>query len=71
MPHVNSLSPEKLLSFKQGGDVVLPGSGHKVVKFVGVANPGQSSTVLLCESDYLVLAEANQSVHHLQYVIRW
>ena len=53
------------------GDVVLPGLGHTVIKFVGVANPGQIPTVLLRESDHLVLAKANQSVHNAQYVVHW
>ena len=66
VPHVDSLSPEKLGSAEHVGDVVLPGSGHKVVKFVGVANPGRTSTVLLRGSNELVLAEANRSVHDAQ-----
>jgi len=70
VPHVDSLSPEKLGSAEHVGDVVLPGSGHKVVKFVGVANPGRTSTVLLRGSNELVLAEANRSVHDAQCVVR-
>ena len=41
-----------------------------MVKFVGVANPGQTSTVLLRGSNELVLAEANRSVHDAQCVVR-
>jgi len=70
VPHVDSLSPEKLGTAGHVGDVVLPGSGHKVVKFVGVANPGRTATVLLRGSNELVLAEANRSVHDAQCVIR-
>ena len=70
VPHVDSLSPEKLGSAEHVGDVVLPGSGHKVVKFVGVSNPGHTSTVLLRGSNDLVLAEANRSVHDAQCVVR-
>ncbi|KAL7427181.1 hypothetical protein ACHAXH_000567 [Discostella pseudostelligera] len=70
VPHVDSLSPEKLGSAEHVGDVVLPGSGHKVVKFVGVANPGRTATVLLRGSNDLVLAEANRSVHDAQCVVR-
>ncbi|KAL7429424.1 hypothetical protein ACHAXM_001683 [Skeletonema potamos] len=70
VPHVDSLSPEKLGTAAHVGDVVLPGSGHKVVKFVGVSNPGHTSTVLLRGSNDLVLAEANRSVHDAQCVVR-
>ncbi|KAL3767362.1 hypothetical protein ACHAW5_003286 [Stephanodiscus triporus] len=70
VPHVDSLSPEKLGSADHVGDVVLPGSGHKVVKFVGVANPGRTMTVLLRGSNNLVLAEANRSIHDAQCVVR-
>lgn len=70
IPHVDSLTPEKLGSAEHVGDVVLPGSGHKVVKFVGVANPGRTATVLLRGSNDLVLAEANRSVHDAQCVVR-
>ena len=69
-PHVDSLTPEKLGTAGHVGDVVLPGSGHKVVKFTGVANPGCTSTVLLRGSNDLVLAEANRSVHDAQCVVR-
>lgn len=70
VPHVDSLCPEKLGSAEHVGDVVLPGSGHKVVKFVGVANPGRTMTVLLRGSNDLVLAEANRSIHDAQCVVR-
>jgi len=70
VPHVDSLGPEKLGSAEHVGDVVLPGSWHKVVKFVGVANPGRTMTVLLRGSNDLVLAEANRSIHDAQCVVR-
>mmetsp|Transcript_16236 Transcript_16236/g.30982 ORF Transcript_16236/g.30982 Transcript_16236/m.30982 type:complete len:549 (+) Transcript_16236:192-1838(+) len=70
VPHVDSLTPEKLGTAAHVGDVVLPGSGHKVVKFTGVANPGKTSTVLLRGSNQLVLAEANRSIHDAQCVVR-
>lgn len=70
VPHVDSLCPEKLGSAEHVGDVVLPGSGHKVVKFVGVANPGRTMTVLLRGSNDLLLAEANRSIHDAQCVVR-
>ncbi|KAL3761968.1 hypothetical protein ACHAW5_006674 [Stephanodiscus triporus] len=61
---------DKLGSADHVGDVVLPGSGHKVIKFVGVANPGRTMTVLLRGSNDLVLAEANRSIHNAQCVVR-
>lgn len=70
IPHADSLSPEKLGTAEHVGDVVLPGSGHKVVKFVGVKNPGQTATVLLRGSNDLVLAEASRSIHDAQCVVR-
>ncbi|KAL7465986.1 hypothetical protein ACHAXS_006279, partial [Conticribra weissflogii] len=70
VPHVDSLTPDKLGTAAHVGDVVLPGSGHKVVKFTGVANPGRTSTVLLRGSNQLVLAEANRSIHDAQCVVR-
>ena len=70
VPHVDSLGPEKLGLAEHVGDVVLPGSGHKVMKFVGVANPGRTMTVLLRGSNDLVLAEANRSIHDAQCVVR-
>mmetsp|Transcript_18808 Transcript_18808/g.26479 ORF Transcript_18808/g.26479 Transcript_18808/m.26479 type:complete len:535 (-) Transcript_18808:282-1886(-) len=68
--HIDSLSPDKLGSAQHVGDVVMPGSGHKVVKFMGVANPGKTMTVLLRGSNDLVIAEANRSVHDAQCVVR-
>lgn len=68
--HPDSLSKEKLGSAEHVGDVALPGSGHKVVKFTGVQNPGRTMTVLLRGSNNLVLAEADRSVHDAQCVVR-
>jgi T-complex protein 1 subunit delta len=68
--HVDSMSPEKLGEAEHVGDVVMPGSGHKVVKFTGVKNPGKTMTVLLRGSNNLVLAEANRSIHDAQCVVR-
>jgi len=68
--HIDALSKDKLGSASHVGDVVMPGSGHKVVKFTGVANPGKTMTVLLRGSNDLVLAEANRSIHDAQCVVR-
>jgi len=68
--HVDSLSKDKLGEAEHVGDVVMPGSGHKVVKFTGVKNPGKTMTVLLRGSNNLVLAEANRSIHDAQCVVR-
>ena len=68
--HVDALSADKLGGAEHVGDVVMPGSGHKVVKFTGVKNPGKTMTVLLRGSNDLVLAEANRSIHDAQCVVR-
>ena len=65
-PHIDSLSPEKLGSAEHVGDVVLPGLAHKVIKFLGVANPGRTMAILLRGSNDLVLAEANRLIHDAQ-----
>jgi T-complex protein 1 subunit delta len=69
-PHIDSLSPEKLGSAGHVGDIVLPGLGHKVIKFLGVANPGRTMVVLLRGSNDLVLAEGNRLIHDAQCVVR-
>lgn len=68
--HVDSMAGDKLGTADHVGDVVMPGSGHKVVKFTGVANPGRTMTVLLRGSNDLVLKEANRSIHDAQCVVR-
>mmetsp|Transcript_39818 Transcript_39818/g.119748 ORF Transcript_39818/g.119748 Transcript_39818/m.119748 type:complete len:531 (-) Transcript_39818:83-1675(-) len=68
--HPDGMSPDKLGTAAHVGDVALPGSGHKVVKFTGVKNPGRTMTVLLRGSNDLVLAEADRSVHDAQCVVR-
>lgn len=68
--HVDSLSADKLGHAQHVGDVAMPGSGHKVVKFTGIQNPGLTMTVLLRGSNELVLAEANRSIHDAQCVVR-
>lgn len=68
--HPDSLSKDRLGHADHVGDVVLPGSGHKVVKFTGVQNPGKTMTVLIRGSNELVLAEANRSIHDAQCVVR-
>jgi len=68
--NIESLSAEKIGNANHVGDVVLPGSGCKVVKFTGVKNPGKTMTVLLRGSNELVLAEANRSLHDAQCVVR-
>jgi len=68
--HVDSISAEKLGHAQHVGDVTMPGSGHKVVKFTGIQNPGHTMTVLLRGSNELVLAEANRSIHDAQCVVR-
>merc|ERR1712194_662825 len=55
---------------KKSGDVAMPGSGHKVVKFTGVQNPGKTMTILLRGSNDLVLAEADRSIHDAHCVVR-
>jgi len=68
--NIQSLSPEKIGNANHVGDVVMPGSGCKVVKFTGVKNPGKTMTVLIRGSNELVLAEANRSIHDAQCVVR-
>jgi T-complex protein 1 subunit delta len=68
--HPDSMSAEKLGKAEHVGDVAMPGSGHKVVKFTGVQNPGRTMTVLLRGSNDLVLAEADRSIHDAQCVVR-
>jgi len=68
--HADSLAADKLGAADHVGDVTMPGSGHKVVKFTGVKNPGHTMTVLLRGSNDLVLAEANRSIHDAQCVVR-
>ena len=68
--HADSMSPEKLGFAEKVGEVSIAGSGHKVVKMTGVANPGKTMTVLLRGSNKLVLAEADRSVHDAQCVVR-
>merc|ERR1712161_114964 len=64
------IAHEKLGHAQHVGDVTMPGSGHKVVKFTGIQNPGHTMTVLLRGSNELVLAEANRSIHDAQCVVR-
>lgn len=68
--HSDSVTPDKLGTADYVGDVIMPGSGHKVVKFTGVKNPGKTMTVLLRGSNDLILAEANRSIHDAQCVVR-
>merc|ERR1712226_714218 len=68
--NIESLSVDKIGTANHVGDVVIPGSGCKVVKFSGVKNPGKTMTVLLRGSNELVLAEANRSIHDAQCVVR-
>ncbi len=68
--HADSLKADKLGGAAHVGDVSVSGSGHKVVKFSGVQNPGKTMTVLLRGSNKLVLAEANRSIHDAQCVVR-
>eukprot|EP00957_Ditylum_brightwellii_P120134 9166869-Ditylum_brightwellii.AAC.1 len=68
--HADSMSADKLGNAEHVGDVAMPGSGHKVVKFTGVKNSGRTMTVLLRGSNDLVLAEANRSIHDAQCVVR-
>jgi len=68
--NIQSLSSEKIGNANHVGDVVIPGSGCKVVKFSGVKNPGKTMTVLIRGSNELVLAEANRSIHDAQCVVR-
>ena len=68
--HADDMTPDKLGTAEHAGDVVMPGSGHKVVKITGVKNPGKTMTVLIRGSNELVLAEANRSIHDAQCVVR-
>ena len=43
---------------------------HKVIKFLGVANPGRTMAILLRGSNDLVLAEANRLIHDAHCVVR-
>ena len=68
--HPDSFAKSKLGTADHVGNVVMPGSQHKVVKFTGVKNPGKTMTVLLRGSNGLVLGEANRSIHDAQCVMR-
>lgn len=68
--HPDSVTADMLGSAGHVGDVTMPGSNAKVVKFTGVANPGKAITVLLRASNVLVLEEANRSLHDAQCVVR-
>lgn len=68
--HPDNMTPDKLGACDHAGDVVMPGSGHKVVKFTGVKNPGKTMTVLIRGSNDLVIAEAERSIHDAQCVVR-
>lgn len=68
--HPDALAADKLGFAGHVGDVVMAGSGHKVVKFTGVKNQGKTMTVLIRGSNELVLAEADRSIHDAQCVVR-
>ena len=68
--HPDSMTKDMLGFADHVGDVAMPGSGHKVVKFTGVQNPGKTMTILLRGSNDLVLAEADRSIHDAHCVVR-
>jgi len=68
--HPDSMTKDMLGYADHVGDVAMPGSGHKVVKFTGVQNPGKTMTILLRGSNDLVLAEADRSIHDAHCVVR-
>lgn len=68
--HPDSVSPDRLGKASLVTDVAGAGSGHKVAKFTGVANPGMTRTVLLRGSNGLVLAEADRSLRDAMCVVR-
>jgi len=69
--HVDHLREDKLGSARLVEDVALPGGGGgRVVRVLGVANPGRTACALLRGSNALVLDEAARSLHDALCVVR-
>jgi len=68
--HPDQMTADKLGSAERVSDVFMEGGSSKVVKFLGVKNPGKTMTVLLRGSSDVVLEEAKRSLHDAQCVVR-
>ena len=68
--HPEQCTAEKLGHADTVHEVWMEGGSNKVVKFLGVQNPGHTTTVLLRGSNDLVLREASRSLHDAQCVVR-
>jgi T-complex protein 1 subunit delta len=68
--HPDQCTESKLGHADSVEDVYMEGGSNKVVKFMGVANPGRTCTVLLRGSNDLVLQESVRSLHDAQCVVR-
>jgi T-complex protein 1 subunit delta len=68
--HPDQMTAEKLGMAESVSDVLMEGGSTKVVKFLGVKNPGKTTTVLLRGSNEFVLGEAERSLHDAQCVVR-
>ena len=69
--HVDHLREDKLGSARLVEDVALPGGGGgRIVRVLGVANPGRTACALLRGSNALVLDEAARSLHDALCVVR-
>ncbi|CAE7682499.1 cct4 [Symbiodinium sp. KB8] len=67
--HVDHMTPDKLGSAALAEEVSV-GSGNKVIKITGVANPGRTVSLLVRGSNKLVLDETERSIHDALCVVR-
>ncbi len=68
--HIDTFASEKLGTASLVEEVIMPGSGHKVVKCTGVPKERQTATILIRGSNRLVLDEAERSIHDALCVVR-
>lgn len=70
--HVDTFTEDKLGFAERVEDVSMPGGGSsdRVVKITGVANPGNTITILMRGVSRLVLDEADRSMHDALCVVR-
>lgn len=69
--HVDQMTADKLGSAEKVVEVTMPGgNSNRVVKVTGIANQGNTSTMLLRGSNKLVLDESERSVHDALCVLR-
>jgi len=67
--HVDHMTPDKLGSAELAEEVSV-GSGGKVIKITGVANPGRTVSLLVRGSNKLVVDETERSIHDALCVVR-